>query len=160
MIFLHEWATRNGISAKAMQELSALLFQPDLAYPKAPEGSLENWVQNSLRTMAPQRNSLLFRNNVGALEDKKGRVVRFGLFNDSTKMNEVMKSGDLIGGYKLLIKPEHVGQTVLQFMSIECKKPGWSFNKNDKHELAQQRWANYIISSGGIACFSTGEFPV
>ena len=160
MIHLHEWAARNGVSPKAMAELSQLLFQPDLAYPKAPEGSKENWVQNQIRMMAPQRGAILMRNNCGALKDEKGRIVRFGLYNDSAAMNSVMKSADLIGGYKLLIKPEHVGKTVLQFMSVECKRPGWVFNKNNEHELAQQRWANYILSSGGIACFSTGELPV
>lgn len=159
MIFLHEWATRNGISAKAMQELSALLFQADLEYPKAPEGAKENFVQNQIRMMAPQRGYRLWRNNVGALKDERGVPVRYGLGNDSAAMNKVMKSADLIGGRSLVITPELVGQTVLQFASIECKRPGWVFNEHNEHELAQRRWMNLVIQAGGVACFSTGELP-
>lgn len=159
MIHLHEWAARNGVSPKAMAELSQLLFQPDLAYPKAPESSKENWVQNQIRLMAPQRGYRLFRNNSGALKDERGVPIRFGLGNDSAAINKVMKSADLIGGYSLLITPEHVGQTVLQFASIECKRPGWVFNEHNEHELAQRRWMNLIIQAGGRACFSTGELP-
>lgn len=100
---------------------------------------------------------LLFRNNVGALKDDTGRVVRYGLLNESARINRAIKSGDRIGIYRKLIKPEDVGTYVGQFLSIEMKKLAWKkVHLSDPHEAAQAAWAALINNYGGIARFHSG----
>ena len=98
----------------------------------------------------------MWRNNVGALKDKTGRVVRFGLANDTKALNHVIKSGDLIGIRKVLITPAHVGSCIGQFVSRECKHSGWSYT-GDEHEQAQLRWIELINALGGDARFATAR---
>lgn len=116
----------------------------------------EAGVQSIVRAEASRKGSRLWRNNVGALEDKTGRFVRYGLANDSTRVNEQIKSADLIGIKPVLIGPQHIGHTVGQFISREIKAPGWKFS-GDAREAAQQRWAHVVLSFGGDAGFATGE---
>ena len=54
----------------------------------------------------------LWRNNVGALRDVRGRLVSYGLCRGSS---------DLIGLRQLTIGPEHLGQTVAVFCALEIK---------------------------------------
>lgn len=115
----------------------------------------EAHAQSLIRLAAPAAGYWLHRNNVGALKDERGRVVRYGLANDSKALNEEIKSGDLIGGRRLLITPEWVGHHVLQFVSIECKREGWTW-RGDAHERGQQRWADAVNQWGGLAFFATG----
>ena len=56
----------------------------------------------------------LWRNNVGALRDERGRLVTYGLCKGSS---------DLIGLRQVLIGPEHLGQTLAVFSAIEVKAP-------------------------------------
>lgn len=109
-----------------------------------------------VRLEAPRYGVWLGRNNVGALLDKRGVPVRYGLANESKQMNEVMKSGDLIGIRAVLIQPWHVGTTIGQFVSRECKRPGWTY-RGDAHETAQANWAALVTKYGGDAKFATGE---
>lgn len=81
--------------------------------------------------------------------------MRYGLANESKAQNEQVKSGDLIGIRPILIGPQHVGQLIGQFVSVEAKHQTWVY-KGDKHETAQLNWANFVISKGGFACFATG----
>jgi hypothetical protein len=114
----------------------------------------EDEVQSELRLrIAHEGRTILFRNNSGAITDKTGRVVRYGLANDSARVNEVLKSGDLIGWTKVVITPEMVGQTVAIFTSIECKREGWEPDPKDKREEAQRNWAKAVSNAGGIARF-------
>ena len=96
----------------------------------------------------------LFRNNVGALKAEDGRMVRFGLANDSKRRNGVLKSGDLIGIDPVLITSAHVGRTIGQFVSVECKRPGWQYSGTPR-EVAQLNWIQLVIASGGRAKFVT-----
>jgi hypothetical protein len=111
--------------------------------------------QSIIRLWYARHGITLFRNNVGALRDERGVPVRYGLANDSKAINQVMKSGDLIGWHDRLITPEMVGSKVAQFVSIECKKANWKFT-GDKHELAQLKWIEIVNRSGGYAAFSNG----
>lgn len=106
----------------------------------------------------------LFRNSVGALVDKVGRLVRFGLANDSKQMNELLKSADRIGWTTVLITPEMVWTHVAVFTSVEAKKEGWTPPKPGPekihgriteygHFAAQKRWADLVNREGGIAGF-------
>lgn len=114
----------------------------------------EDQVKSELRLkIAQEGRTTVFRNNCGAVQDKTGRVIRYGLANDSARINEVLKSHDLIGWTRVTITPEMVGQTVAVFTSIECKREGWIPNPNDKLEQAQRNWANAVTQAGGIARF-------
>lgn len=99
----------------------------------------------------------MFRNNVGAGTLVGKGFVRWGLCNESSKMNAALKSSDYIGIRPIIITQEMVGMTIGQFVSIETKRSGWSFNANDAHEVAQQAWINLINKLGGYAKFSTGD---
>jgi hypothetical protein len=113
-------------------------------------------VQSLVRLEASRRGWKLWRNNVGVLLDAKGRPVRYGLCNDSKIVNENVKSADLIGIRPMLITPDMVGQTIGQFVSLECKHEGWKPSPKDKHEIAQAKWAEIVLSAGGYAAFTTG----
>lgn len=111
----------------------------------------ESSVQAEIRLLASQRGWRLFRNNVGVLPDRNGRPVRFGLANDSAKLNREIASADLIGIRPVLILPEHIGRTIGVFTSIECKHPDWRPTPGDERYQAQCRWRDLILSLGGYA---------
>ena len=115
--------------------------------------SRESTVQKHIRLAAQADGVLLLRQNSGALMDKTGRLVRFGLANESKAMNENMKSGDLIGITPLVITQDMVGKTVGVFTSVECKEAGW-VQPRTKRELAQERWATWVRTYGGFAGFA------
>lgn len=153
------WAQRHNIPFAALMELQAMFYPPELQSEPDPEGRMEDYAQSLIRREAPRRGWWLGRNNVGALKSEAGRWVRFGLANDSAGMNEVVKSGDLIGMRPVLITQAHVGTTIGQFVSIEVKHPGWKPGEDPKREKAQTAWAGLVRSKGGFAVFSTGVFP-
>lgn len=107
----------------------------------------------------------LDRNNCGSLPDRRGVPVRFGLANDSAKVNEICKSGDLIGWTPTLITPDMVGTFLPVYTSVEVKALGWKFPgvgplKNARgeltaygHAVAQRNWADIVRAAGGIAGF-------
>ncbi len=113
----------------------------------------ESTVQKHIRLAAKEDGVLLLRQNSGALKDMTGRLVRFGLANESKQMNDQFKSGDLIGITPLVITPEMVGKTVGVFTSVEVKTEGWKY-KGTPHEMAQERWRAWVASYGGFAGFA------
>lgn len=154
---LTEWAVRNGVSFQALAELSNIFGMTSPA-PASPPSILtsETHVQSIVRLEAAKRHVFLWRNNVGVLPDERGVPVRYGLANDSPAINKVLKSSDLIGWRPVLISPAHVGTWIAQFLSRECKRPGWTFTGTDR-ELAQLKWIQAVNAGGGDACFVTGE---
>lgn len=153
------WAKRHRIPFLALMELMEMFYPPELQSEPDSDGRMEDYAQSLIRREAPRQGWWLGRNNVGALKSEAGRWVRFGLANDSAAMNEVVKSGDLIGIRPVLILPQHVGTTIGQFASIEVKHPGWKPGEDKKREKAQMAWAGLVRSKGGFAVFSTGGFP-
>lgn len=151
-MYLEEWAAKHGVSRQALSEL-VHIYDHGLT-PRGVTG--EAGVQSLVRLEAANAGCHLFRNNVGVLTDKNGRPVRYGLANDSKLLNERIKSADLIGWRRVVIQPHHVGSTIAQFLSRECKAPGWRYNPNDKHEAAQMAWARLVAANGGDAAFATG----
>ena len=115
----------------------------------------ESSVQAEVRLECARRGILLFRNNSGAFKDDTGRVIRFGLGNDSAQTNSVMKSSDLIGIQAVTITPDMVGQTVGVMHAYECKAPGWRLTPGDKRGQAQLVFLNLVRSRGGVAAFVT-----
>lgn len=160
------WAQRWPQAAQELQHV----IGPGLEMPDGADGKSEAWAQQQVRFQAGQQGGMLWRNNVGAAPAElrlncpkcrfkfvhKQSVIRWGLANESTKQNKLIKSADLIGIMPVLITPAHVGTTIGQYTSVEVKRPGWVFNPNDPHEAAQATWATLIQRFGGVAKFSTG----
>lgn len=95
-----------------------------------------------------------FRNQNGAAEDRSGRVIRYGLMNESRAVNERFKSSDLVGCRPVLITPDMVGQVVGVFYAIETKAENWKYRPNDNHSAAQLRFIELIQASGGWGGFA------
>jgi len=115
-------------------------------------------VTKDLRLMAAQQGWVLWKNNSGAGQDDNGNFIRWGLANDSAQMNKTTKSSDLIGVRPVLITQEMVGQTLGQFVALECKHSDWRYS-NSPREQAQLKFITIVNDHGGIAAFTTGALP-
>lgn len=155
---IHAWANKWGVPPEAVRELQSILGReaPVLPPPEKEGGKSEAYSQSKVRLAAARDGVTLWRNNVGALKTKEGRLVRFGLANDSAQANDIIKSGDLIGIRPVLITLDHVGTLLGQFVSREAKAPGWRPVPSDERLPAQQAWVNYINARGGDACITDG----
>lgn len=148
---LQQWAARHGVSESALAEL-ATIYRPGVA---ADDDRIsESGVQQRLRVEAPKVGGALWRNNSGALQDADGRMVRYGLGNDSKRLNEVWKSSDLIGGTSVRIMPHHVGRIMAILTAVEVKPGGWKGPKSD-HEHAQAAFHLSVEGLGGMGLFAT-----
>lgn len=98
------------------------------------ETTLQQQIRLALGTNPQAR---LFRNQVGSLPDPRtGRLVTFGLAKGSA---------DLIGWRTVTIGPEHIGQRLAVFTSIEVKTPTGRIRPD------QHAWLAAVQSAGGIA---------
>lgn len=155
-----DWYARwhQHVPAQALVELSHALAGIDHA-PAPPDPSVlasEARVQSLIRLEAPKYDVWLTRNNVGAFQDpESGRLIRYGLANESKQQNQMIKSADLIGFRKRVILPADVGTVIAQFVSRECKAEGWKYGGKGR-ELAQTRWRDFINVNGGDAGFASG----
>lgn len=135
-----EWAAVWGVPQAALADLVARLTMADHLPSEA--GRSEAAVQADIRLAASRRGDLvLWRNNSGALTDDAGRLIRFGLGNDSAAANKRMKSADLIG----IHRPSG------RFVSIEVKRPGWKHSDASERDRAQAAWAATVAAMGGVA---------
>lgn len=152
---LQEWAARWGLPPQALTELAALPWWAAPSVPSRPITS-ESALQSLVRLEAARKGWHLFRNNVGAGQLKNGSFVRWGLANESTNVNSVVKSGDLIGWRPRLIGPSDIGHTIAQFVSRECKRPGWKYTGTPE-EQAQVRWHSMVLANGGDSAITNSE---
>lgn len=153
---LTQWAIKHGVTYAALTELQRMMrVDTEPLHGNAAERS-ETAVQTDIRLEAAQLGMRLWRNNVGACKDETGRVIRYGLCNDSPTMNKRIKSSDLVGIRPVLITQALVGHTIGQFVAREVKKPGWRYAGTDR-ETAQQAFLDLVTSMGGDASFATGE---
>lgn len=98
------------------------------------ETDLQQRIRLALGTQPHLR---IFRNQVGSLPDPRtGRLVTFGLAKGSA---------DLIGWRTITIGPEHIGQRIAVFTSIEVKTP------TGRLTPAQHAWLGAVHSAGGVA---------
>lgn len=158
-MILRAWAVKHGIPFAAILELEQLMgvaYTPPINPDDHALGS-ESRQQSLIRLEAAEKDKYLFRNNVGALQDKGKRLVRYGLANESKDQNERIKSADLIGWETLIIPAQGFGFPVkfARFLSVEVKEEGWVYT-GDEHETAQRAWAELVIAGGGRAMFATG----
>jgi len=153
---LQSWAARWRVSNAAMAELTQVVLAADGGAGPAAPGASEAAVQSQIRVHASRMGWRLWRNNVGVYNDPEtGAYVRFGLANDSAQVNRVCKSADLIGIRPVVITPGHVGSTIGQFVSLECKHAGWKWSGSER-EQAQAAWAALVTRLGGLARIVTG----
>lgn len=160
MSTLSDWFNKHDLSHAARAEFIRLFgFVPDT--PVELTGKNEAYVQSAVRLAAPPAGYLLGRNNNGALPDERGVPVRYGWLNDTAQLNKVCKTGDLLGLQSGWFRDFETLEPVkvAVFSMIECKRAGWTYNPNDKHEVAQLRAINMVAVAGGIAGFSTGLLP-
>lgn len=150
---IHDWAKRHNVSHAALQELLMTVG----ATPTVTSELSESAIQTNIRLEASRLGVRLWRNNVGVAHDSEaGTYVRYGLANESTQMNKVVKSSDLIGIRPVMITQAHVGTIIGQFVSREVKHGKWRYTGTDR-EVAQLNWINLINSMGGDAMFTTGR---
>jgi hypothetical protein len=147
---IYHWANRWQIPPAALTELRELLGALDYD-PSVLPGESEAAVQSRVRVEATVKGARLWRNNVGAVG-----AIRYGLANDSARVNAVLKSSDLIGIKPMLITDRHVGQIVGQFIARECKPTRWRY-RGTKRERAQLAFLELVFLMGGDARFVTKE---
>lgn len=123
---------------------------PDLADAKVTD---EHELQAQVVLLAPHKGYWVSRNNVGALFDAEGVLVRYGLCNRTKGENKLVKSSDLVGFRRLLITLDMVGSTVAQFAAREVKAPGWTY-RGTARETAQKKFIDFVNASGGDAAFA------
>lgn len=156
----NEWAARHPHAAAELQKIIC----PPAHYPMDPDaaGKSEAWSQQQVRLKAAHAGVMSWRNNVGATPAKcpdcgaPRQPIRYGLANDSSRLNAKIKSSDLILAIPRLITPAMVGSTIAQFGGIETKRPGWRYTGKGT-ESGQAAWLALIARLGGYATFSTGE---
>ncbi len=104
------------------------------AKPGRPEGE----VSDAVKEWARYRGDItLHRNNVGAVEWRPGRWLRYGLG---------VGSSDFIGFKSVIVTPDMVGQRVAIFTALECKAPAGGVVS-----LEQKSFLNAVKDAGGIA---------
>lgn len=113
----------------------------------------ENNVSSSVRLRAGELGHWLMRNNSGAFQDDTGRLIRFGLGNESKRLNDRIKSSDLIGIVPVKIEPSMVGKIIGVFTAAETKPENWKLLPSDKRGHAQQAFIEAIRERGGMATF-------
>ena len=90
----------------------------------------ETDIQNLIRLALSERGIISWRNNTGALKDKDGRLIRYGMCPGSSDIIGIMPDG--------------------RFLAIEVKKPG------KKPTPEQLNFIEAIRRHGGIAGVAHG----
>jgi hypothetical protein len=145
---MRAWADRHGIGEAALRELEAMIsaggrdqVAPDAVTRPGPDAA---------RLAVDQWGGMLLRNNSGVAKDPNGRPVRYGLGNDSARLNEVFKSSDYIG-----ITPPGATCGPGRFLAVEWKPAGWRFMPGDLHSQGQANFLARVNQLGGIGIFAT-----
>lgn len=156
MTVLFDWAREEGIPFDAIRRLQMRLGTVDLEPVRGEPGRSEASVSAATQVRASQSGGVLWRNNVGGAYLQDGTFLRYGLANDSARMNARIKSSDLVGIRPQRIEAHHVGSVLGVFWCREVKKRDWQF-KGDAHELAQLKFLELVLSMGGDAAFINDE---
>lgn len=117
----------------------------------------ESAVDSRVVLVSAQNGDYLWRNNRGAFQDDTGRWIRYGLMNESDKIDKICKSSDRIGITSVIIQPHHVGQLFGVFTAIETKPSDWYMIPSDKRAIAQMAFHDIVLRAGGYAGFARNE---
>lgn len=120
----------------------------------------ENAVASLAQLEASKLGVLTQRNNVGACVDATGRMIRYGLMNESVAVNRKFKSSDIIGCIPVQIQPHHVGQVLGVYAAFETKHEGWKFSEKDERAQAQLNYIKLVRQYGGTAAFITDPVQI
>ena len=120
----------------------------------------ETPVAQRVQLEAARLGILTMRNNVGACQDATGRFIRYGLMNESAKINATVKSSDYIAITPTLITSEMVGYSLGVFTAIETKSSNWVFNPSDERAVAQLKFHDIVRQYCGFAGFATSPADV
>jgi hypothetical protein len=96
----------------------------------------ETTLMRKIQVAASRVRARLFRNNCGALMNKQGTWVKFGVASPG--------GSDLIGFVPRAVTSKDIGKTIAVFAACEVKIPG---NKLTKE---QQAFLDMVNASGGI----------
>ena len=160
-----QWAARWPQAAAELVNAMADTEPTRLAAPAS-----EARAQQEARMQAGRMGGVLWRNNVGATKAKEVHVcprctfsfeevkppLRYGLCNDSEKLNAKVKSSDLIGIYPYVVQPQDVGRTLGLFWAVEVKAPGESINLRDERQKGQASFGALVQRFNGRFEFSHG----
>lgn len=155
---IHRWAIDQGIPAASIADL---LNRLGVGYgvihnTAIPQGASEAAVSQRVALAAAEAGIVSWRNNVGAMMDENGNMVRFGLCNDTAALNKRFKSSDRIGINNTPITLDMVGLPRGQFWAREVKKAGWVYTGTER-EVAQLAFGQLVIAHGGDFAFTTGS---
>lgn len=154
-----EWAARNPDAAIELLDVIGVAMIPPAG---EAAGNSEAWAQQQARLSIAQQGAMAWRNNVGATPARcpdcgaRQQPVRYGLANDSARLNRSVKSSDLILAIPRTITAADVGRVIAQFGAVETKRPGWTYTGKDQ-EPGQAAWLALVNRLGGYAVFSTGD---
>jgi len=116
---------------------STVMEQAAEKKPRAKQRAPEQEVMKLIREWASARGDLtLWRNNVGALEWRPGRWLRYGL---------CVGSSDFVGLTSVVVTSSMVGRRIAVLTCIEAKAPEGVVSEE------QQRFIEKVRDAGGIA---------
>lgn len=155
---VHAWAREFAVHPLLIADLLQRLGVGMDTLPNydMPEGASETAVQQRVRVALTRAGVINWRNNVGAMMDDKGNMVRFGLCNDTAALNKKFKSSDVIGINNAPITQAMVGLPRGQFVAREVKKEGWVYTGTPR-EVAQLNFGQLVIAKGGDFAFTNGS---
>lgn len=148
-----DWCKKWGVSQEAIDDLFKMLnVNTESDHSRRSEAAN----QQQIRLKHCKNGGVLWRNNSGAFMDERGVPVRYGLANDSKKVNSRVKSSDLIGITPYTVTVDDVGNKLGLFTAFEIKRGGWKFSGTNE-EIAQLRFLLIVKSLGGLAKFYYGS---
>lgn len=113
---------------------------------------IEKQLAEYIKLEAGKHGLSLLINNSGALNDEVGRLVRFGIGNESKEINDRLKFPDYVFILPTIIQPHHVGMKIGIFAGAELKRPDWEYTGKGR-EQAQMNAIEFIRLNGGVAGF-------
>lgn len=154
-MILDEWAQRWALPQQAIDELQQITAN----YSDGDSTKSEAAVASECRLELNMRGIITMRNNVGVLDDKKGRPVRFGLCNETAGMNKVIKSSDDICIIPYVVKPQDVGRKLGVFLGVEHKERSWNFT-GEGRETPQANFQRMLANVGAVGVFANSAKSV
>lgn len=146
---LDQWAARWALPPLAILELKEITAATSTPHDDRSESA----VASACRLELAKRGVITMRNNVGVLDDRNGRPVRYGLCNETPAMNRALKSADDICIVPYTVTPSDIGRKLGVFLGVEHKKADWIFTGAGR-ETPQANFHRMVASAGGVSLFA------